>query len=79
MMYSFQNTILSLETKKYIFQVDITSILTSGSAALISNAFDITHISVHNPTKVIDSIGQYVEKDDFVSFVKENIKVDVNE
>ena len=29
--------------------------------------------------KVIDSIGQYVEKDDFVSFVKENIKVDVNE
>ena len=29
--------------------------------------------------KVIDSIGQYVEKDDFVSFVKKNIKVDVNE
>ena len=29
--------------------------------------------------KVIDSIGQYVEKDTFVSFVKENIKVDVNE
>lgn len=29
--------------------------------------------------KVIDSIGQYVEKDAFVSFVKENIKVDVNE
>ena len=29
--------------------------------------------------KVIDSIGQYVDKDTFVSFVKENIKVDVNE
>ena len=29
--------------------------------------------------KVIDSIGQYVDKDAFVSFVKENIKVDVNE
>ena len=29
--------------------------------------------------KVIDSISQYVDKDTFVSFVKENIKVDVNE
>lgn len=29
--------------------------------------------------KVIDSIGQYVDKDTFVSFVKGNIKVDVNE
>lgn len=29
--------------------------------------------------KVVDSIGQYVEKDAFVSFVKKNIKVDVNE
>lgn len=29
--------------------------------------------------KVIDSIGQYVDKDTFVSFVKENIKADVNE
>ena len=26
--------------------------------------------------KVIDSIGQYVDKDTFVSFIKENIKVD---
>lgn len=29
--------------------------------------------------KVIDSIGQYVDKDELVSFIKENIKVDVNE
>ena len=29
--------------------------------------------------KVIDSIGQYVEKDDFVDFVEKNIRVDVNE
>ena len=29
--------------------------------------------------KVIDSIDQYVEKDDFVDFVEKNIRVDVNE
>ena len=29
--------------------------------------------------KVIDSIGQYVDKDDFLDFVEKNIRVDVNE
>ena len=29
--------------------------------------------------KVIDSIDQYVEKDDFLDFVEKNIRVDVNE
>ena len=48
-------------------------------AEIRSTSTTIEFINYTGPHKVIDSIGQYVDKDELVSFIKENIKVDVNE